>query len=154
VTQYEELLELANIETHECVLWPYGQSGKCGYGKVKVGGKTLATHVLALELREPKPAPGRLSHASHMCRNRHCLNYRHLQWKTPKQNQYGRVLDGTHSRGTACVTAKLTEDQVREIRRLYAEGKMSQQQIANHYGVTQFTISSIVRRKSWSWLED
>jgi predicted XRE-type DNA-binding protein len=82
------------------------------------------------------------------------LNYRHLQWKTPKQNQYDRVLDGTHSRGTACVTAKLTEDQVREIRRLYAEGKMSQQQIANHYGVTQFTISSIVRRKSWSWLED
>jgi DNA-binding NarL/FixJ family response regulator len=146
-------MQLVEVESDECVLWPYGQAGRTGYGKVKKNGRWLAPHVIALDRRQPKPSPGRTSHAAHTCRNRHCLNYRHLTWKTPKQNQYDRVLDGTHSRGTACVTAKLTEEDVRTIRRLRTNGK-TQQEIANMFDITQATVSSILLRKSWSWLED
>lgn len=46
--------------------------------------------------------------------------------------------------------AILTEKQVGEIRSLYATGEVSQQTLANRFGVDQTMISSIVRRKSWS----
>jgi transcriptional regulator len=51
------------------------------------------------------------------------------------------------------VTAKLTEEDVRTIRRLRTNGK-TQQEIANMFDITQATVSSILLRKSWSWLED
>jgi len=45
--------------------------------------------------------------------------------------------------------AKLTENQVREIRLLYATGKFSQQELALRFGVSQRTISSVVGRRIW-----
>ena len=44
---------------------------------------------------------------------------------------------------------KLTPEQVVEIRRLRSEGWV-QQKIANHFGITQVQVSSIVRRESWA----
>ncbi len=55
------------------------------------------------------------------------------------------------SRGQAQVTrAKLTEKQVREIRARYRH--RNGQLLADEYGVTNATISEIVRRKSWKWV--
>jgi len=45
--------------------------------------------------------------------------------------------------------AKLTEDTVREIRRLYATGKFTQQELALQFGVVRSVISDIVKRKAW-----
>lgn len=44
--------------------------------------------------------------------------------------------------------AKLTEDDVRQIRRRAAEG-VSQYKLAKEYGLNQSTVSSVVLRKSW-----
>ena len=52
-------------------------------------------------------------------------------------------------RGSAHYCAKLTEDDVREIRRLYATGKFSHQKLALRFGVNKHTISKMVRRQAW-----
>lgn len=45
---------------------------------------------------------------------------------------------------------KLTEDQVREIRRRYAAQEANMTQLAREYGVTVSQISLISRRLSWA----
>lgn len=44
---------------------------------------------------------------------------------------------------------KLTEDAVREIRRLYATGEYSYRELGDLYGVSRDTIGDVVTRKSW-----
>lgn len=55
-------------------------------------------------------------------------------------------------RGERNGRAKLTEDQVWEIRRLYAEGKHSQADLGQLFDLNQRTISQIVRRKLWKFV--
>lgn len=45
--------------------------------------------------------------------------------------------------------ALVTEDQVREIRSLYATGDYSQEALGKRYGMKQTTVSQIILRKSW-----
>ena len=54
--------------------------------------------------------------------------------------------------GTANGRAKLTEDIVREIRRLYATGEFSQRELGLKFGVSQYTICQIVRRETWQYV--
>lgn len=55
----------------------------------------------------------------------------------------------TKSRGENNCKAKLTEPQVVEIRSLYAIGNISQQTLADQYGVSQTMISYIVLDRNW-----
>lgn len=72
-----------------------------------------------------------------------------LYWGTPVQNLGDdKRRDGTTLFGTRNPAAKLTLDQVTEIRQL--AGSMSQTRIAKRYGVHQATISQIVLRKIWT----
>lgn len=52
--------------------------------------------------------------------------------------------------GTKNGRAKLNDDAVREIRRLYATGEYSQMKLAGMFGVNQTGISEIVRGKKWA----
>jgi hypothetical protein len=45
--------------------------------------------------------------------------------------------------------AKVTEDQVREIRRKHAQGS-TLAHLAEEYGLTMASVSNIVRRKTWA----
>jgi DNA-binding XRE family transcriptional regulator len=53
------------------------------------------------------------------------------------------------SRGVGVNKAKLDDDKVREIRRLYSEGR-TQVALAEQFDVWQTTISQIVRGKTWT----
>jgi DNA invertase Pin-like site-specific DNA recombinase len=50
--------------------------------------------------------------------------------------------------------ARLTEAEVRAIRRRAAEGGVTQAALATEYGVHEVTISQIINRKTWVWLDD
>jgi uncharacterized protein (DUF433 family) len=52
--------------------------------------------------------------------------------------------------GEAHHNSKLTEAIVRDIRERYAAGGVSQQALADEYGLTQVNVSTIVRQKSWT----
>ena len=44
---------------------------------------------------------------------------------------------------------QLTEEQVREIRELYATGEITQQELGFEFDVEQSTVSKVVRRATW-----
>lgn len=56
------------------------------------------------------------------------------------------------ARGESHAHSKLTTEIVVEIRRRYAEGKVSQHELADEYGIRQSTVSDIIRRRKWAWL--
>ena len=57
---------------------------------------------------------------------------------------------GVYKPGEQHPNAKLKEDDVLEIRRLYAGGGISQKTIADSFGVGQAQVAKIVRRQGWT----
>jgi hypothetical protein len=88
-------------------------------------------------------------------RDGHKLNnaLTNLEYVTPKENvRHGRALGLDPNVGETHPNAKLTEHDVREIRRRYrAKGKGETiYQLAAAFGVTFSNVGYIVRRKAWS----
>jgi hypothetical protein len=79
------------------------------------------------------------------------MNPRHLAWKTPKENEADKLIHGTLRRGTAIHTNKLTEDDVRQIRKMI--GKVSGVEIAKAWGITPAMVSRIKLGHAWAWLK-
>lgn len=73
-----------------------------------------------------------------------------LRWDTPASNMADRNRHGTYC-GSATWNARLTEPQVRTIRRRYNGGRsgISQKSLARQFGVCQTSIGFIVRGRSW-----
>lgn len=80
-----------------------------------------------------------------------------LEWVTCSENHihaYHMLNRATVSnKGTAAGRAKLTDKNVIEIRRRYTAGGISQQSLADEFGVTQPMIGCIVRRVNWTHLD-
>ena len=75
-----------------------------------------------------------------------------LRWDTPKNNQRDRLKHKTSIRGSQNGNAKITVEQVRKIRQLYALG-VFQRMIGELFGLKQVTISDITRRKTWKHID-
>ena len=56
--------------------------------------------------------------------------------------------------GQRIVTGKLSNEEVLEIRKLYKTGDYTQVDIAKMYNVRHCTISKIIRRETFNWLND
>lgn len=93
---------------------------------------------------------------NHINGNRSDNRLCNLEYCTPSQNKLhsynilGRK--PSSARGEANAKSKLTEYQVTTIRRLYSGGGVSQQSIANQYGITQNMVSKIVLKQCWKHL--
>lgn len=138
-------------ETDDCILWPFARY-KHGHGMVNYGGTMMRASraVLLIAGRVPANPKDHAAHKPIICHNPACVNPRHLDFVSAQENADHRKLDGTSKRGEASPSAKLTEEQVREIRRssdTYAE-------LAARFGVAEPTINSIRSRQNWAWLED
>lgn len=74
-----------------------------------------------------------------------------LRWGTHAQNLgLDRQRDGTTGRGEHCGLAKLTWEQVRQIRERVANGER-QVEVARDYDIHPSNVSYIVSRKSWAY---
>jgi len=141
----------------EC--WEYTGTPSQRYGKynIKIGGKwrLAIAHRYAYEQYYGKIPDG--LYVCHSCDNPMCCNPEHLFLGTNSTNQKHAVQNGLYAnvcppepiRGEEHHSAKLSEDDVREIRRLYGAGAYSQDELAEKYGLAQNMIHKIVRRKSW-----
>jgi len=100
----------------------------------------------------------------HICDVRICVNPDHLWLGTHQDNmddrqRKGRTARGDrsgarthperHARGEQSGQAKLTAEQVREIRKLHTE-KIRNASIARRYGVTKQQVGNIVYGKQWA----
>lgn len=142
--------EHASYAGDDCLPWPF-EIGRYGYGTVKEAGrKRVASRVMCE--RAHGPAPGTNFDAAHSCGNGHlgCTNPTHLSWKTRKGNVGDAIAHGTWKRGANDANAKLSDDDVREIRRL--AGSMLQKDIAALFGVRQGQISRVISGVRWGWL--
>jgi hypothetical protein len=127
--------------------WPWLKgTDRGGYGKL--GNVRAHRHAWTLTYG-PIPAGLVICHA---CDNPPCCRPDHLFVGTPADNTNDMKAKGRQPRlfGVMNAAAKLTEDDVRAIRRAYAAGGAHQREIARRFGVGQMTVSLIVRRKRWA----
>src|SRR5690606_12230408 len=90
----------------------------------------------------------------HRCDNRKCVNPNHLFLGDAAANSHDMVAKGRHPRlrGERSSQAKLTEEQVREIRRRAKSGT-PQRWLAREYGLHPMAINKIVHRKTWRHID-
>jgi DNA-binding transcriptional regulator YiaG len=134
-------------KTESCWLWTAYRNPE-GYGRFGVNGKIKKAHHVSWLLTNHTIPEGNV--IRHKCRNKHCVNPEHLETGTVAENNADMIRDGTSLRGIKNPTAKLTEEQVRQIRARAAE---NQQVLAEEYGVCSETISKIILRKRWAHLQ-
>lgn len=149
VSFLDQLLK-ASTSGDDCVSWPFGRM-KFGYGQTTIDGRKWLVHTYVC-IQTHGPSPTSKHQASHACGNGHlgCVNPRHIRWLTPSENQREREKHGTAMKGVNSPMAKLTEEDVLQIRRL--KGLVTQDDIASMFGITQSQVSHIIHRKAWSHL--
>jgi hypothetical protein len=119
-----------------CWEWQ-GYRDQAGYGQIRIHGQAYKTHRLAYALIHGEfPQVVR-----HTCDNPSCCNPDHLLGGTHQDNVADRVTrDRTrtgHIYGEANNFAKLTSEQIKAIRAEYIPGKVTQQALAEKYGIHQ-----------------
>ncbi|MGC9439301.1 HNH endonuclease [Streptomyces sp. WG5] len=72
---------------------------------------------------------------------------------TVRDNKADSIKHGTHVKGESSGLAKLTESEVREIRRLWETGDYTQTEIGRKFGVVQQLVSQIAHRQAWAHLD-
>ena len=143
ISAFLENVALSSRE-ETCIEWPYARNNT-GYG---VRGSEYVHRLVCEKMHGPPPT--KKHQAAHSCGNRLCVNWRHIRWATPSENQRDRIAHGTHLRGSRSNFAKLNESQVREI--LLAKGKDSRKSLAEKHNTTVANITSIHLRYSWAWI--
>lgn len=81
----------------------------------------------------------------HKCDNPSCVNPQHLGVGTSKENTRDAVRKGRMSHGEEHYSAKLTEEQVRQIR----TNSMGRNEASRHFGVSWKMITKIRQGVSW-----
>lgn len=145
------LIEVAvPYEGDDCLAWPFAKTGR-GYGHINLKGKKVKAHRYVCTI--VKGAPPSAKHvAAHECGNGHlgCVNPKHLTWKTASENVADRAVHGTSCRGERHFSAKLTEEQVRQI--ISLKGVETAGRTGKRFGVDASTVSKIHRGEIWGWL--
>ena len=144
--------------TESCWLWRGGAFTN-GYGQISRGG----TNGMMLAHRASwiihfGPIPRETPCVLHDCPDgdrRDCVNPAHLWLGTVKDNsddmdRKGRRADptGLHA-ADQCYMAKVTWEQVREIRKNYIPYRIHSGLLAAHYGLSTSTIWAILRNHTW-----
>lgn len=132
----------------DCLPWPFGRLNN-GYGRYsEPGGEAgVASRVMCIRAHGEPPT---LDHeAAHSCGRGHegCVNPRHLRWATSIENKADQVDHGTVRRGETYEHAKLTIQDVRQIRKM--QGVQTAQELADRFNVHPTHIQSIQAGRAW-----
>lgn len=142
--------------------WPWLKStDQDGYGKFTLTFNdkhlTIPATRVVYEIWHARPIPpGWL--VCHYCDTPACCNPLHLWLGTLQSNRQDAVKKGRQAKGAtagihtkpeAFPHAKLTAEQVLEIRACYSRGWTTINSLAIQYGVSDFAIQYIIHRKTW-----
>jgi hypothetical protein len=152
-TPEEKLKYNYKVNEKGCWVWQGSVRKKDGYGSINIGqGKTSLVHRLAYTYWKGEIPEGMF--VCHHCDNPPCINPDHLFLGTNQDNMNdkmlkGRAFTGFH-KGEANGGAKLTNEQVSDIKKLLIEGEFNQSEIAVEFGVSRQSICDINTNKKWS----
>ena len=143
-----------------CWEWQ-GSHNSSGYGTLHWHGEVVVAHRVAYALtyggvalltgfRQLDRAKTYKRFVLHICDNRRCCNPEHLFLGSMSAN----LKDAYNKKRkvqprSKHANAKLSHEQVKEIRRRYDTGEALQVPLAKEYGVSQRTISLVIRRETY-----
>lgn len=144
--QVDNFLKRVNM-TNGCWNW-VGSTTQGDYGFHKFYGKAWRAHRLSYHL-----FLGNFDKSldvCHTCDNPRCVRPSHLFLGTTRDNIQDMINKGRYKGVTGSMNprAKLTEEKVKEIRRLRQSG-MGLSELSERFNANYYTINNIVNR--WSW---
>ncbi len=123
-----------------------GYRDRIGYGTIRGNnGKKQQAHRVSWELRHGPIARGMV--VRHKCDNPPCCNPDHLEIGTHADNSRDMVIRGRSLHGERNGRARLTDEQVRQIRSL-AELGVDQRSIARRFGISHAYVSYLANGKA------
>jgi len=132
----------------DCLIWPYRKNHN-GYAVAGFGNGPIRVSRFVCQAANGEP-PDKRYEAAHTCGNRACVSAGHLRWATPKVNQADRWEHGTEPRGEKNSCAKLSENDVREIKKLLPS--IEKKVLAKRFNVSPTAIWHIETGRNWGWL--
>lgn len=130
----------------DCWLWSGRQ--KNSYGRIVDKGRGLYAHRVALSLHLGRELLD-TEDALHSCDTPLCCNPAHLRVGTHLDNMRDMRDRGRSPRGEEHHNSKLTAEQVKEIRALYATGDYSTRALAKRFGIARSATHRIVKGEMW-----
>ena len=112
--------------------------------------KVTRIHRLVLSVFVGAPAEG--EEACHNNGNKTDNRLSNLRWDTRSGNFSDKYRHGTHNQGERHSVAKLKDQDAYWIYRLCVHG-LSQRSVAEHFSVSEATVSNIVKGKSWKHID-
>lgn len=143
--RFESKFEKINDE--QCWYWLASTAGN-GYGQIKLTGqrKQIYAHRVSYLLYKGE-IPENME-VCHKCDDPLCVNPNHLFLGTRADNAQDMKQKGRSTAGEKSGTAKLNENDVKDIRVMLLKG-VSQIKIAGLFGISQIQISRINTGKQW-----
>jgi hypothetical protein len=155
---------LSDPNEHGCILW-VGPKTPNGYGLLGDGRNAngnpnwVRSHQLAWRFAYGALPPKGVE-IMHTCDHfypagdityRRCVNVAHLELGTHEENMAHMAAADRNkgTRGENSHLSKLTEKDVRWIRRLYANGQWTMKRLGERFGITIGNVHAIVHRRSW-----
>ena len=141
----EAILKHSVENSMGCWLWT-GRRQNYGYGQITVDSRDKLIHRISYEAFIGPIPKGLL--IRHRCHEKLCCNPLHLEPGTDRDNWLDMIVDG-HTRlieqdGSANLMAKLTEDEVYEIRERFKTGQITSKELAQEYGVARRAIERTI----------
>jgi len=155
----------------------HGPNGDCwvwtalltpsGYGRLGICSVSVRAHRVAFFIANGHLPPPETPHVLHTCDNRTCCRADHFWLGTYIDNNHDMIAKGrancgrghrhgsrtkpeSRARGERMGCAKLTAADVAEIRKRYARSEVTQDHLANDFGVSRTTISYVVHGRRWA----
>jgi len=136
-----------------CWEWDgYIEKSSVGYARFKFKGRRLGAHHWSYEFAYGPVPKG--FWVLHHCDNPKCVRPSHLYVGTRDDNAKDAVRRNRTARGERHGMAKLTRDNVQEIRKLYRTGRYTQRKLAEMFGVTQCPITRVLNHTGWRNIEE
>lgn len=135
----------------ECWEWQGGLTAS-GYGNFSVGGKNnpeyrqWPAHRYSWFITNGELPDSVV--VCHRCDNRRCVNPNHLFLGKQAANMRDKVSKGRQAKGSSHGASKVSEADIQVMVETYNGGK-SQYNIAEMFGISQATVSHILRRELW-----
>lgn len=142
----DRFLSKVNI-TKSCWLWKGTVTRR--YGHFGFRGKYVRAHRFSYALFIGPIDPGKYILHKRGCGNPLCVNPHHLYQGTHQDNVRDRIIWGKGYFGTGNNTTLLTENDIREIRRLREEEGLSLRKIAAIFNIDKSHVRNISLGRAW-----